>query len=182
MASSQASTYPEQHPLFESHDSYHISPLLPIASRHQLSTGQSTIYTDSGHQTTSSSLPHVGITQTKSADLSIQRSTSPDNQEFQENSASRPVDFNVNSSAEILDVKTHVMCNWLYQQQQGRMWSSGGTEEGVMVKKARGEYICCPPDLQLRRDGFFDAVKALNVRVSPENISLISLTDIYSAQ
>lgn len=69
------------------------------------------------------------------------------------------------SSSDTVEMKAHVMCNWLYQQQQVKMWSNSGVDEGVMLKQARGEYICCPPDLQLRRGGFFEAVTGLNVRV-----------------
>jgi len=67
---------------------------------------------------------------------------------------------------DLIDIKTDVMCNWLHQQQLERMWSNTGIEEGVMLKKARDDYMCCPKDLQLNRGGFFDAVRILNVRVN----------------
>ncbi len=58
-----------------------------------------------------------------------------------------------------------MMCNWLHQQQLERMWSTNGIEEGVMLKKAKDDYKCAPEDLRTRRDGVFDAVQRLNVKV-----------------
>lgn len=66
---------------------------------------------------------------------------------------------------DINDMKTEIMCNHLHQQQLKKMWSNGSHEEGVLLKKAKDDYTCCPPDLQLQRNGLFDAVKKLNVRV-----------------
>ena len=74
-------------------------------------------------------------------------------------------DFRNSSLPEITDMKTEVMCNYLHQQQLERMWSNGGREEGVLLKKSKEEYTCCPSDLQLQANGLFDAVKRLNVRV-----------------
>jgi hypothetical protein len=75
-------------------------------------------------------------------------------------------DFRNSSMADLVELKTDVMCNWLHQQQAEKMWSNNGRGEGVMLKKARDDYICCPKDLQAERDGLFDAVKKLNVKVS----------------
>jgi hypothetical protein len=74
-------------------------------------------------------------------------------------------DFRNSSMPDINDMKAEIMCNYLHQQQLKKMWSNGGREEGVLLKKSRGEYTSCPSDLQLRRNGLFDAVKRLNVRV-----------------
>lgn len=68
--------------------------------------------------------------------------------------------------ADLVELKTDVMCNWLHQQQLEKMWSSGRRGEGVLLKKARDNYMCCPKDLQVERKGIFDAVKNLNVKVS----------------
>jgi hypothetical protein len=72
--------------------------------------------------------------------------------------------------ADLAELKTDVMCNWLHQQQAEKMWSSNGQGEGVMLKKARDEYMCCPQDLQAERGGLFDAVKKLNVKVCVSRI------------
>lgn len=74
-------------------------------------------------------------------------------------------DFRNSSIPDINDMKTEIMCNYLHQQQLKKMWSNGSLEEGVLLKKSRGEYTCCPSDLRLQRHGLFDAVKILNVRV-----------------
>lgn len=74
-------------------------------------------------------------------------------------------DFRNSSMADLVELKTDIMCNWLQQQQAEKMWSSNGRGEGVMLKKARDEYMCCPNDLQAERGGLFDAVKRLNVKV-----------------
>ncbi|KAI5778692.1 glycosyl transferase family group 2-domain-containing protein [Geopyxis carbonaria] len=80
------------------------------------------------------------------------------------------------SSAFIDDIKHEVMVNYLYQQQSAQMWvnplnrnsshfrtptSSG---EGVLLRKSRGHYMACPPDLITGT--FADACTALNVNVA----------------
>jgi hypothetical protein len=59
-----------------------------------------------------------------------------------------------------------IMCNWLHQQQVEKMWSTNAEEEGVMLKRAKGDYTCCPEDLRSNPEGFFEAVLNLNVKVS----------------
>ena len=74
-------------------------------------------------------------------------------------------DFRNSSMPDINDMKAEIMCNHLQQQQLKKMWANGSHEEGVLLKKSKDDYTCCPPDLQLQRNGLFDAVKKLNVRV-----------------
>jgi hypothetical protein len=57
------------------------------------------------------------------------------------------------------------MVNWLHSQQEEKLWTTGEEEEGVMLKKSRGEYTCSPADLAEEADGFFAAVHGLNVKV-----------------
>jgi hypothetical protein len=81
-----------------------------------------------------------------------------------------------NSSGFIDDIKHEVMVNYLFQQQNAMMWgnpadrnsyfgapASGGTEEGVLLRKSRGNYMACPPELA--RGEFARACTALNVQV-----------------
>ena len=75
-------------------------------------------------------------------------------------------DFRNNDSAEIVDLKVEMMCNWLNQQQLEKMWSSGRADEGVLLKKYRGDYVACPEDLRNKEGGIFEAVSRMNVRVS----------------
>lgn len=79
-----------------------------------------------------------------------------------------PGDFRNNTAEEIRDMKCDVMVNWLYQQQMEMLWTAGGPDEGVLLKKARGEYACCPADMaEMDQElGFYQAIEMLNVRVS----------------
>jgi len=69
------------------------------------------------------------------------------------------------NSTDFNDLKCDVMVNWLYQQQMEKLWTAGGHDEGVMLKKNRGAYTCCPADIVEEQFGFFQAVQMLNVRV-----------------
>lgn len=66
---------------------------------------------------------------------------------------------------EMNDMKCDVMANYLHQQQQERMWVQDGEDEGVVLKKSRGQYTCCPSELQDNPYGFAKAIEMLNVRV-----------------
>lgn len=63
-----------------------------------------------------------------------------------------------------------IMCHWLHHQQVEKMWSTNAEEEGVMLKRTKGDYTCCPEDLRSNGEGFFDAVLQLNVKVSGYSI------------
>lgn len=75
-------------------------------------------------------------------------------------------DFRNNAKEEINDIKCDMMVNHLYSQQMELLWTAGGHDEGVLLKKSRGQYACCPSDLESEPSGFFKAVQMLNVRVS----------------
>jgi len=80
--------------------------------------------------------------------------------------SSYPVgDFRNNEKDELRDIKCDVMVNWLYQQQMEMLWTAGAADEGVVLKKARGTYTCCPADVMEEPFGFFKAVEMLNVKV-----------------
>ena len=69
-------------------------------------------------------------------------------------------------SSSLDDIKHEVMVNYLYQQQCSRLWVSDGSGEmeGVLLRKARNQYLACPPALI---DSVFAVVCAeLNVQVS----------------
>jgi hypothetical protein len=78
---------------------------------------------------------------------------------------------------ETSDAKCDMMVNHIFSQQTQALWHVGTDDEGVVIKKSRGQYVCCPSDL-VRPDGFFDAVKALNVKVGLQNhtLSMLRLT------
>jgi hypothetical protein len=69
------------------------------------------------------------------------------------------------SSTFIDDIKHEVMVNYLYQQQCSHLWVSDGSGEleGVLLRKQRGSYMACPP--QLGQSDFARAVAAMNCQV-----------------
>jgi hypothetical protein len=69
------------------------------------------------------------------------------------------------SSMFLDDIKHEVMVNYLYQQQCSHLWVSDGSGEieGVLLRKSRGQYMACPP--QLGNSPFAQACAALNVQV-----------------
>lgn len=68
--------------------------------------------------------------------------------------------------ANFLDVKCEVMAQWLHSKQEEKIWTSGEPGEGVLVKKSKGSYAFSPPELFEDGSGLYQAVTALNVRVS----------------
>jgi hypothetical protein len=74
-------------------------------------------------------------------------------------------DFRNSSVEDINDMKCDVIVNWLHSQQEERQWLSGGSREGVMLKKAKGKYACAPKSLEDADSLLFDIVAQLNVRV-----------------
>jgi hypothetical protein len=75
-------------------------------------------------------------------------------------------DFRNAPRESVNEIKSDVMVSWLYQQQLERLWASHAPGEGVVLKKARSNYACCPSSLADERDGFFDQIRKMNVRVS----------------
>lgn len=65
------------------------------------------------------------------------------------------------------EIKHEVMVNYLYQQQCSHLWVADGSGEveGVLLRKTRGQYMACPP--QLGNSPFAVACAALNVQVRP---------------
>ena len=64
------------------------------------------------------------------------------------------------------DSKCELMVSWLHQQQMEKIWSdSDAIDEGVVLKKSKGDYACCPESLHHEPEGFRKAVELLNVRV-----------------
>ncbi|KAI1327253.1 glycosyl transferase family group 2-domain-containing protein [Xylariaceae sp. FL0255] len=70
-----------------------------------------------------------------------------------------------NAPESLLDIKADVMCSWLYQQQLERQYATGILPgEGVIMKKGRNNYACCPPHLQDMKYSLYDMAMELNVR------------------
>lgn len=68
------------------------------------------------------------------------------------------------TSAVSLHARWNFMADYLRLQQVSRQWSDGA-DQGVVMKRSRGDYICSPPDLALVEEGFMKAVEMLNVQV-----------------
>ncbi|KPM37879.1 hypothetical protein AK830_g8658 [Neonectria ditissima] len=68
------------------------------------------------------------------------------------------------SGGVIDDIKHEVIVNYLYQQQCSQLWvgDDSGELEGVLLRKVRGQYMACPP--QLGASPFAIACAALNVQ------------------
>ncbi|KAL7910140.1 glycosyltransferase [Trichoderma velutinum] len=81
-----------------------------------------------------------------------------------QSSSGRSTPASVQSSMFLDDIKHEVMVNYLYQQQCSQLWVSDGSGEieGVLLRKARGHYMACPP--QLASSPFALACAALNVQ------------------
>ena len=103
----------------------------------------------------------------------MEMTMAPTSPAFKTPASSRPAslypegDFRNQGRESILDIKTDVMASWLHQQQLENLWAMQLPGEGVVLKKARDNFACCPSTLQHERNGLFDNVSAMNVRVSP---------------
>ncbi|KAI9892012.1 MAG: hypothetical protein M1814_002207 [Vezdaea aestivalis] len=73
-------------------------------------------------------------------------------------------DFRNGGDDEILEIKSDMMVNYIYQDLVERMWTSEGPGEGVVLKKKRRNYVCCPRTLETDEYPFFDAIRDMNVR------------------
>jgi hypothetical protein len=72
-----------------------------------------------------------------------------------------------NGDAEAInDIRSDIMVNWLYEQQLRNQYISGAQDafEGVVLKKARGTFTCCPPQMAAIPDSLFAVVARMNVR------------------
>lgn len=69
-------------------------------------------------------------------------------------------------SDELSDLKCEVMVSWLHQEQLEKLWYEGSDEEGIVLKKSKGVYACCPESLTEEPEGLRRAIEMLNVRVS----------------
>jgi hypothetical protein len=69
------------------------------------------------------------------------------------------------SSSFIEDIKHEIMVNHLFQQQCGRLWIGNGSGEleGVLLRKSRGEYFTCPPQLETSMLAYYCAQMNLQV-------------------
>ena len=65
----------------------------------------------------------------------------------------------------INEIRNDMMVNWLYEQQLRKQLASGmDPYEGVVLKKARGNFTCCPPQMAGIPGSLFQVVAQMNVR------------------
>ncbi|KKA27733.1 hypothetical protein TD95_001299 [Thielaviopsis punctulata] len=81
---------------------------------------------------------------------------------------SRPVTMSRMSSVSLsmADVKADITVTHLYQNQLRMMYTGDNedhTGEGIVLKKARGQYVCQPPSLAGIPGGFYEQIMLMNV-------------------
>jgi hypothetical protein len=82
---------------------------------------------------------------------------------------------------EMSDTRCEILVSWLHQQQIEKTWFDvRADDEGVVLKKSKGEYVCCPEHVGEAQHGFCRAIEALNVRVSPDNAPPCSILTTYT--
>lgn len=88
-------------------------------------------------------------------------------------------DFRNAHETSLLEIKSAVMVNYLYQTQMERLWSQNGAQgEGTVLKMAKDSFVCAPAEL--KTSTFFQQVKMLNVKVRAPLTSKVFCTDTYS--
>jgi hypothetical protein len=97
--------------------------------------------------------PHQGYASTASDGVSQPSSLYPEG------------DFRNNDPDAIRNIKCEVMVNWLHSKQEENIWTTGEMGEGVVLKKSKGRYVCCPGELQHDTSNFYQSIATLNVRV-----------------
>lgn len=81
-------------------------------------------------------------------------------------------DFRNGTSEFQRDVAAEIMVSHLANIQEEKIWVIGDDDdEGVVLKRSKGNYTCAPSQLGDRPGGFFDAIREMNVRVSHINKS-----------
>lgn len=63
-------------------------------------------------------------------------------------------------------VRCEVMIQYLRQRQIEKLWTDGNITEGVVLKRAKNDYVAQPPELAQQVFGFYDEIRKLNVKVT----------------
>lgn len=80
-------------------------------------------------------------------------------------------------------VRDNVMVNYIYQQALQKSYVVPGQHwQGIVLKRARTEYACCPPQLREIENGLYDAVLAMNVRCAMTVNSPVARTILESIE
>ncbi|KAK5552879.1 hypothetical protein LTR46_008954 [Exophiala xenobiotica] len=62
--------------------------------------------------------------------------------------------------------KCDIMVKFLRQRQMEKLWSNSDIEEGVVLKRGKHDFVCQPSELLFARNGLFEQVNRLNVKVA----------------
>ncbi|KIW40901.1 hypothetical protein, variant 2 [Exophiala oligosperma] len=62
--------------------------------------------------------------------------------------------------------KCDIMVKFLRQRQMEKLWSNSDFEEGVVLKRAKNDFICQPTKLLFTQHGLFEQIGRLNVKVA----------------
>ena len=113
-------------------------------------------------------IPQAGLTTPASGPMSLRGPASlasrPDS--LRSSSLLYPVGDFRNDAESAGDVRAEVVCNYMYQRQLERGYTTGLLPtEGVVLKKGKNDYTCCPPDLRQYQYSLYDMTMELNVRV-----------------
>jgi hypothetical protein len=74
-------------------------------------------------------------------------------------------DFRTYSEQNIVELRGNMMLEQLHNEQSRRLWYTWGSGQGVVLKKGKGEYVACPPQLEKESGGLFDQIVKMNIRV-----------------
>lgn len=69
--------------------------------------------------------------------------------------------------------KCDIMVKFLRQRQMEKLWSNSDVEEGVVLKRAKNDFICQPSELLFAHNGLFEQISRLNVKVCVAHLSHI---------
>lgn len=87
------------------------------------------------------------------------------------------------SMKSLRSVRDNVMVNYIYQQALQKSYVVPGVPwQGIVLKKNRAEYACCPPQLREIENGLYDVVLALNVRCAMTVNSPVAQTILESIE
>ena len=96
---------------------------------------------------------------------SIERSSMPDDSSIPAAGQYPKGDFRNSSRETVRDIQSAIMVKWLHSTQLEKLWSRRQPGEGVILKKGRDSFTCCPESLKTDSSEFYNQVVAMNVRV-----------------
>jgi hypothetical protein len=80
-------------------------------------------------------------------------------------------DFRTYSEENMVELRGNMMLEQLHNEQRCRLWYTQGSGQGVVLKRGKGEYVACPPQLEKESGGLFDQFVKMNIRVCSLQIS-----------